>query len=74
MLSLALVTNSFGDEQGGVADIDGCFEACARMPGCLQYRFDTEYQRCTTSTEPKLGEAEVQRHYYSGWMYDRIER
>ena len=65
--------NACADEQQGIKDLESCQEACRREPACLQFRFDTASQICTTSIEPQLGEALPQSNYSSGWMYNRIE-
>lgn len=55
-------------------DHQGCIELCEMESSCLQYRFDSLTYSCTTSKDPKMGQAAPWHpEYESGWMYDRIE-
>lgn len=66
--------NACEDLQEQASDLPSCFRACEKDAKCLQYRFDLQTKKCTTSKEPRLGKkASQMEEFVSGWLYPRVE-
>ncbi|KAF2169719.1 glycosyltransferase family 31 protein [Zasmidium cellare ATCC 36951] len=66
--------NGSSDIEGQLTDLPSCYRACEKDSACLQYRFNLQTKKCTTSKEPRLGKKALQmEEFVSGWLYDRVE-
>lgn len=51
--------NYSGDDKGTVSSLEDCRELCNNELSCVQYSLNYDSSRCSTSSQPKYGEASL---------------